>query len=204
MKVKMEEISKNDTKCIKKTKNKSKNGGISYKERQKRANLRKLNFLLYYATVCFLITLTSWCWNTMEGYYELYDIVYRQSHTIDNLIEWLQANENVSFSGEIPEELVSYMCLGNFEITHYCACTKCCGKNAQGITASGKRVEENKTIAVDPKVIPLGTKVYINGHEYEAQDTGSAIKGNKIDIYVADHEEALKLGVKYADVYVKK
>lgn len=91
--------------------------------------------------------------------------------------------------------------LGKFKLTHYCACAKCCGPNAQGITASGKRVEENKTIAVDPKVIPLGTKVIINGQEYEAQDTGSAIKGNIIDIYVADHQEALKLGVKYADVY---
>lgn len=202
MKGKMEN-SKNDTKCIKKTKNKSKNGGISYKERQKRANLRKLNFLLYYMTVCFIFVVTSWCLNTMEGYYELYDIVYKQSMTIDNLLEWLHSNENVPFSGETEEQVTAYRNLGNFKITHYCACKTCCGKNAQGITASGKRVEENKTIAVDPKVIPLGTKVMINGQEYEAQDTGSAIKGNIIDIYVADHQEALKLGVKYADVYVE-
>ena len=95
--------------------------------------------------------------------------------------------------------------LGNFKITHYCACTKCCGKNAQGITASGKVVEENKTIAVDPSVIKLGSKVYIDGYGYmEAQDTGSAIKGNIIDVYVADHQEALNLGVVYKDVWLVK
>lgn len=95
--------------------------------------------------------------------------------------------------------------LGNFKITHYCACTKCCGKNAQGITASGKVVEENKTIAVDPSVIKLGSKVFIDGYGYmEAQDTGSAIKGNIIDVYVADHQEALNLGVVYKDVWLVK
>lgn len=95
--------------------------------------------------------------------------------------------------------------LGTFKITHYCACTKCCGKNAQGITASGKKVEEGKTIAVDPKVIALGSEVYIDGYGYmEAQDTGSAIKGNIIDVYVADHQEALNLGVVYKDVYLVK
>lgn len=95
--------------------------------------------------------------------------------------------------------------LGKFKITHYCACKKCCGANAQGITASGKRVEEGKTIAVDTKVIKMGSKVLIDGYgEYEAQDTGSAIKGNIIDVYVADHNQALKMGVQYKDVYLIK
>lgn len=95
--------------------------------------------------------------------------------------------------------------LGNFKITHYCACKKCCGPNAKGITASGKKVEEGRTIAVDPKIIKLGSEVYIDGYGYmEAQDTGSAIKGNIIDVYVADHQEALNLGVVYKDVYLVK
>lgn len=95
--------------------------------------------------------------------------------------------------------------LGNFKLTYYCACKKCCGPNAQGITASGKRVQEGVTIAVDPKVIKLGSKVYIEGYgERIAQDTGSAIKGNRIDVYVADHNEALKLGVTNRDVWLIK
>ena len=51
--------------------------------------------------------------------------------------------------------------LGLFKLTYYCACAKCCGK-ATGITASGARVAEGETIAVDPSVIPYGTKVIIN------------------------------------------
>lgn len=95
--------------------------------------------------------------------------------------------------------------LGKFKITHYCACKKCCGPNAQGITASGKKVEEGKTIAVDKSIIKLGSKVKIDGYgTYEAQDTGSAIKGNKIDVYVADHQRALQMGVVYKDVWLIK
>ena len=61
----------------------------------------------------------------------------------------------------------------------------------------------NRTIAVDKTIIPYGTIVIINGNEYVAEDTGSAVKGNIIDIFFDDHEEALNFGVQYADVYVK-
>lgn len=78
------------------------------------------------------------------------------------------------------------------------------GHPAYGITASGAKVKENHTIAVDPKVIPLGTLVYIEGIGVrKAEDTGSAIKGNKIDVYIPDVEEAIDFGVKkQVKVYV--
>lgn len=139
----------------------------------------------------------------------------------EHQINMSTTNDN-QFTPEIITEQVNYMSkeektvindcdksednkiyLGKFKITHYCACKKCCGANAQGITASGKRVEEGKTIAVDASVIKMGSKVLIDGYgEYEAQDTGSAIKGNVIDVYVADHNQALKMGVVYRDVYL--
>lgn len=75
------------------------------------------------------------------------------------------------------------------------------GQNACGITASGTKVEEGRTIAVDKKQIPFGTEVHIEGlGTYIAEDTGSAIKENCIDVYIADHDEALKFGVKYLNV----
>lgn len=86
--------------------------------------------------------------------------------------------------------------IGHFEITHYCACESCCGKT-DGITASGVKAKANRTIAVDPTVIPLGSSVVINGKRYVAEDTGSAIKGNRIDIYVDSHDKALQLGRLY-------
>lgn len=98
-------------------------------------------------------------------------------------------------------QIVSQMVdLGEFKITAYCPCTKCCGKWANGITSTGVIAQANRTIAVDPKVIPYGTTVMIDGKEYIAEDCGGAIKGNRIDIYFDTHQEALQWGVKYKGV----
>lgn len=93
--------------------------------------------------------------------------------------------------------------LGNFKLTAYCPCAKCCGKS-DGITATGTVATQGRTIAVDPSVIPYGTEVVINGNTYVAEDCGGAIKSNKIDIYFDSHAEALQFGVQYADVYIKE
>ena len=93
--------------------------------------------------------------------------------------------------------------VGNFKVTHYCACTICTW--GSGITASGKQVAEGM-IAADWKVLPRGTKVYLkrgdNLIEKVVEDTGGAIQGNKIDIYVPSHSQALSMGVYYVDLYV--
>ena len=101
--------------------------------------------------------------------------------------------------------------LGEFKITHYCACSKCCGKSEDdpyyGITATGTIATEGRTIAVDPKVIPYGSQVlirYADGteHTYTAEDCGGAIKNSRIDVYMASHEAALVEGVKTAEVFI--
>lgn len=92
--------------------------------------------------------------------------------------------------------------LGKFTLTAYCNCKKCCGKWSGGPTASGKMPKAGRTIAVDPKVIPLGSKVIINGKTYTAEDTGSKIKKKKIDIYFDSHSEAEKFGKQTAKVYL--
>ena len=100
--------------------------------------------------------------------------------------------------------------------TAYCLCQKCCGKlpshPSYGYTASGLRIVPGtgmKVIAVDPKVIPLGTKVYIDGlngaWDYGnaiAADTGSAIKNLTIDLYMDTHSEALSWGRRSVNIYV--
>ena len=64
-----------------------------------------------------------------------------------------------------------------------------------GITKTGINLRENsdlKVIAVDPNVIKLGTKVHVEGYGYAiAGDTGGAIKGNKIDVFIPTKSEAL-------------
>lgn len=119
---------------------------------------------------------------------------------------------------EIPEEAeaeVTDHSVGMCEITAYCTCVKCCGiwsqdhPSRQGtdyvqLTKTGTVPTEGRTVAVDPDVIPLGSAVFINGVCYIAEDTGSAIKGNVVDIYFADHEEAKQFGRQTAMVaYVR-
>lgn len=91
--------------------------------------------------------------------------------------------------------------LGEFVITAYCPCEKCCGEYADGLTASGTVATEGRTCAVDPDVIPLGTEIEIDGVKYIAEDVGGAIKGNRIDICFNDHRSALQYGVKCREVF---
>ena len=92
--------------------------------------------------------------------------------------------------------------LGNYKLTFYCPCAVCNGA-ADAKTASGTTPTEGRTIAVDSSVIPLGSRVYIEGYGvFIAEDTGGAIKSNKIDVLVSSHSRAYDLGVKYANIYL--
>jgi 3D (Asp-Asp-Asp) domain-containing protein len=93
------------------------------------------------------------------------------------------------------------------EVTAYCACTKCCGENAEGITASGRPVSYNNSrfVAADTDVLPFRTKLVIPGYDaapVEVIDRGGAIKGNKLDLFFPTHEEALEWGRQMVDVTV--
>lgn len=89
-----------------------------------------------------------------------------------------------------------------YKLTAYCPCSSCCGKT-DGITSTGTRATEGRTIAVDPRKIPYGSEVVIYGHTYIAEDCGGAISNNRIDIFFDTHQEALEFGVQYAEVEVK-
>ena len=92
--------------------------------------------------------------------------------------------------------------LGEFKLTAYCPCEKCCGEWADGITYMGTVATAGRTIAVDPSVIPLGSTVRINGHDYIAEDIGGAIKQNRVDVFFDTHQAALQFGVQYAAVAI--
>lgn len=139
------------------------------------------------------------------------------TETETEIIQWKEDAEEVSVQpmqeGKVsePAELVS---LGEFKLTAYCSCKICCKEFADDrpkddygndlvFGASGVLLEQGVSIAVDPAVIQYGTKVIINGHgEYIAQDTGSVIVGNKIDVYFDNHEEARNFGEQYAEVFL--
>lgn len=92
--------------------------------------------------------------------------------------------------------------LGNYKLTFYCPCEECSG-HWGGSTSSGARATEGRTIAVDPRKIPIGSRIFIEGYgDFIAEDVGGAIKGNRIDVFVNAHSRAQQLGVQHANVYI--
>ncbi len=82
------------------------------------------------------------------------------------------------------------------EATAYCPCRICCGPGAAGRTATGRDARGTSGVAVDPGRIPLGSRLDIPGYGnwVLADDTGSAIQGNRIDLRFAAHAEAELFG----------
>ncbi|NQD67560.1 DUF348 domain-containing protein [Bacillus haikouensis] len=81
------------------------------------------------------------------------------------------------------------------------SCNGCSGHTATGINL--KANPGIKVIAVDPSVIPLGTKVYVDGYGYAvAADTGGAIRGNKIDVFFSSKSDAYRWGRKTIKVKI--
>jgi 3D (Asp-Asp-Asp) domain-containing protein len=71
-----------------------------------------------------------------------------------------------------------------------------------GTTASGKKAQVGR-VAVDPRVIELGTWLYVEDYGLcQAADTGGAIKGNKVDLYMDSESECYEWGVRHKDVYI--
>lgn len=113
-----------------------------------------------------------------------------------------EANKGIYTSkGYVAYEYVS---LGAFCTTGYDACVQCCG-NTLGITASGIHVHYDEdgetTCAVDTSVIPFGTRLLINGRVYVAEDRGSAVIGNHVDLYFPTHQEAYEYATQYVEVF---
>ena len=105
-------------------------------------------------------------------------------------------------STDLSETASDGVNLGQFKLTFYCGCTACSEQWGKQ-TATGTTCQEGRTIAVDPTVIPYGSKVHIEGFgDFIAEDCGGAIKGNRIDIYVEDHDRCNALGVQYANVTI--
>lgn len=105
--------------------------------------------------------------------------------------------DEVSIRNEqLEAELENWRSLGQFTVTYYWP-----GEDIYGrLTSTGAIAEEERTIAVDPSIIPYGSIVLINGKEYVAQDCGGAIKGNKIDIFV----DSPKMQKYTVEIYIKR
>lgn len=117
------------------------------------------------------------------------------------------ANQTAHETLARQEQAAAYEAVGVYEyigtctVTAYCPCSECCGRWADGTTATGLPAGPG-IVAVDPDVIPLGSTVVIDGLKYLAADTGSGVEGRHVDICVASHEETVAHGVQTADVWI--
>ncbi|WP_046174462.1 3D domain-containing protein [Domibacillus indicus] len=149
----------------------------------------------------------------------LYGISKRYSTTVDQLKKWNSLSSNTikigqklsigstaaATSAPAPQSstksVQKELTVKSTAYTAYCS-------GCSGITATGINLKKNpnaKVIAVDPKVIPLGTKVYVEGYgEAVAGDTGGAIKGNKIDVHMSTSQKARNWGVRTVKVQILK
>lgn len=115
----------------------------------------------------------------------------KEAEPVETYEEWFRKNANK---------------IDGCKITYYCAEQRehICG-TGDGITATGTPVIPYWTCAVDPSVIPYGSDVLVDYGDswafYSAQDCGGSIKGDKVDLAVTTHQEALENGVKEATVY---
>lgn len=99
---------------------------------------------------------------------------------------------------EQVDELSKWKSLGVFKITAYFY-----GEDEYGdLTSTGVKAQVNHTIAVDPKIIPYGSEIMIDGQIYVAEDCDGAVKNNVIDVWV--EHQSKSFGVKYKEIYIKR
>lgn len=170
-----------------------------------RHRCRTMRDLIRYCTATILITLILCTSINTYADYKLHttlrQVDKQQTDTLNTLMWHRVSTEPESIEPRVePEPQV--VSLGEFRVTHYDACKWCCGKT-DGITKTGTKATAGRTIGVDPEVIPFGSTVYIDGQIYVAEDTGAGINGNRIDMFVDSHQEAIEKGVYTAEVFME-
>ena len=126
--------------------------------------------------------------------------IYENSYPIEE-----PSNGLIVYETETTETYHENIEWYTIEVSYYCPCYICCGKE-DGITASGNLAIEGVTVAL-PSSIPLGTIIVIDGHEYVCQDRGGAIidYGNnyiRADIFLNSHEDCLARGRYITEGYI--
>lgn len=121
-------------------------------------------------------------------------------HNEDVVALTKEYNKALAEEKKTAEAASNGVALGTFKLTFYTGAAD----EGGSITAMGTPVTPWYTVAVDPRVIPLGSKLRIEGYNgiFVAQDTGSAIHGSILDIAVGSKSEANRLGIQYRKVYL--
>jgi 3D (Asp-Asp-Asp) domain-containing protein len=160
-----------------------------------------------------LMTITGFIIGTIAGFSAKNDVenAFTETTVSQETTEQTTVEETTEEVFTTEDELTTVRCedipklreLGTFKYYWYCReeYPHICNDGAPYLTKLETKPTD-KTVAVDPDIIPLGSKLYINGEYYIAEDTGDAIKGNRIDINCATHSEALNNGTGYVKVFL--
>lgn len=122
--------------------------------------------------------------------------------TENKYIETIDKQEDITYN-EVEPSLAKIEENENYMIMEATAYTKSIEEGThRGITKSGTQVSRG-TVAIDPRVIPLGTKIYVEGYGHaECLDTGGDIKHNRIDLYMDSKEECFEFGRREVKVWI--
>lgn len=102
-------------------------------------------------------------------------------------------------AAEVQAAETEWVSAGTWKLTAYCPERCCNGKNAHR-TASGAPMVVGRTVAVGH--LPFGTEIMIDGHVYVVEDRG--VRGNHVDILYPDHKSALRHGIQYKEVFIRR
>lgn len=159
------------------------------------------------------VNIAQWAWiASLEAGWQADAERYRAQieiteHTRDLAVEQLdaivlqtEADKQARAEQAAAYEMIgAYQYIGECTVTAYCPCSECCGRWADGLTATGLPAGPG-IVVVDPEVIPLGSTVIIDGQRYLAADTG--VEGLHVDVCLTEHEDTVAFGVRTAAVWV--
>ncbi|MCF0156519.1 MAG: peptidoglycan-binding protein [Veillonella sp.] len=197
--------------------------------------MKKQIMLLALVCTTFLATSTAMAANLQTGsrgseVRHLQDMLVTQGYLIDNVdgifgnnteyaVRVFQAERKMPVTGIVDYKLLKAIeknnerfaakALANGVPAHYkkaldMESTAYSAADSSGITARGNALRRG-FVSVDPKVIPLGTEVFVEGYGYAiADDTGGAIRGHRIDVAMDSHYEAIQWGRRSVRVYILK
>lgn len=128
------------------------------------------------------------------------DVVTPQQNDFEENVASEPVQEGSTY---IAEESSDGWVTMNAEATAYTMVANGDAMGGTGLTSTGTVPTANRTIAVDPNVIPYGSLVRYNGVTYTAEDTGGVINGNKVDFYFDTLEECISFGIQNITIEVK-
>lgn len=170
-------------------------------EKKRTVAKRRFNWLKFSAIALLIFILFSFSVAITTANSFKKQIILEDTIITPSTLQEIQNIENIT----IPSEEPQWISLGTFVTSGYCnePYYHTCNDGTADTTATMTIPTAGRTIAVDPRVIPYGSEVMINGHTYIAEDCGSAIKGKRIDILYDNHDIAFAHGMQEVEVFIK-